>query len=69
MDNKKIVCKCQLNNNGKYENEDNYFLLEEKSNFWNYILDNINYKIFKCYDLFLSFDNLKENIGFYFIFQ
>ena len=66
LDNKKIVCKCQLNNNGKYENEDNYFLLEEKANFWNYILDNINYKIFKCYDLFLSFDNLKENIGFYF---
>jgi len=65
LDNKKIVCKCQLNNE-KYENEDNYFLLEEETNFWNYILDNINYKIFKCYDLFLSFDNLKENIGFYF---
>ena len=66
LDNKKIVCKCQLNNNEKYENEDNNFLLEEQANFWNYILDNINYKIFKCYNLFLSLDNLKENIGFYF---
>jgi len=41
-------------------------LIEEETNFWNFLLDNINYKIFKCYDLFLSFDNLKENIGFYF---
>ena len=65
LDNKKIVCKCQLNNNKKYENEDNNFLLEEKANFWNYILDNINYKIFKCYNLFLSLDNIKENFGFY----
>ena len=65
LENKRIVCKCKLNNE-KYDDENNYFLLEEEANFWNYILDNINYKIFKCYDLFLSFDNLKENIGFYF---
>ena len=33
--------------------------------FFDYLLDYINYKIFKCYKLVFNFKNLKENISFY----
>ena len=40
---------------------------EDDNNFFNYILDNLNYKIFKCYYLLLSIDNLIANPAFYII--
>ena len=65
---KRIICKCNLNINNKYNdiNEED-FSIDDDNNFLSYLLDNINYEIFVCYRLFFSFDNLKKNISFYFI--
>ena len=41
------------------------FYNEDNGNFFSYLLDNINYKIFTCYKLILSFNNLKNNFSFY----
>ena len=38
---------------------------EDDGNFITFLLDNINYKIFKCYLLLSIFDNLKKNYAFY----
>ena len=68
IEDKRIVCECNINrwNNKSNENK-NYFPNEdeEKGNLLNYLLDNINYKPFKCLTLLFSFDNLKNNYGFY----
>ena len=62
----RIICHCNLNNNSKENNNDkNDFLYEDNGNFFSYLLDNINYKIFICYRLILSFNNFKNNISFY----
>ena len=37
----------------------------DNGNFITYFLDNVNYKIFKCYLLIIIFDNLKDNYAFY----
>ena len=67
----RIVCECNLNKKEKNESkntDENYFLEEEDdNNFFSYILDNLNYKIFKCYHLLLSIDNLITNPAFYII--
>ena len=68
VDDKRIVCECNLNANSKKEEVDNNFLNEkEDNNFINYLLNKINYKIFKCGYLLFSFNNLVENISFYLI--
>ena len=64
IENKRIVCECNLNSNYEKKNENNSFQ-ESEDNFITYFLDNINYKIFKCYHLLLSFDNLITNPAFY----
>jgi len=65
IEEKKVICECNLNRNKNYsdENEDNN-TEEQDANFISYFLDNINYKIFKCYKL-LIFDNLKYNYASY----
>ena len=65
INDKVIKCECNLNVNKNYtDNNKNYF--EEKDgNFFDYLLDNINYKIFKCYKLLLNIKNIKKNIPFY----
>ena len=67
IEEQKIICECNLNRNRNYsyDNEDNTSE-EEDANFINYFLDNINYKIFKCYKL-LVLDNLKYNYASYII--
>ena len=64
LDKEIIICSCNLNKdiNG-IKNEDNF--LYENGNFFTYLLDNINYNIFKCYKLLSSFNNLKNNYSFY----
>ena len=65
---KRIICSCNINTNTNYENnqQNNFFEKEEDNgNFVSYFLDNINYKIFKCYNLISSFENLKNNYAFY----
>jgi hypothetical protein len=64
IENKRIICECNLNSNYEKENNNSSFQ-ESKENFISYFLDNINYKIFKCYHLFCSFDNLIINPSFY----
>ena len=42
----------------------NYLALED--NFFKYLDDKVNYRIFKCFDLFIKYRNhLKNNFGFY----
>ena len=67
IENKKINCYCNLNINKNYTQnyEDNNFIIEENGNFFDYLLDNINYKIFKCYKLVFNIQNLIKNISFY----
>ena len=68
IEEKRIICNCNLNVNNKNNDDKKDFLKEEdKDNFFNYLLDNINYKIFICYGLISSFNNLKNNISFYVI--
>ena len=63
---KKIICKCNLNENNSEINENDDFLNEkDDGNFFTYLLDNINYKIFKCGELLFNFENLKTNFAFY----
>ena len=59
-----MICECNLNSKKENEDEDISFQ-ESKDTFIDYFLDNINYKIFKCYHLFFSFDNLFSNPAFY----
>ena len=66
IEEKRIICECNLNiNTNNSIIDDKNFLLEDDNNFFSYLLDNINYKIFKCYKLILSFSNLKNNYAFY----
>ena len=64
---KRILCNCNLNINDKSNyNEKNYFEIEEDdNNFFNYLLDMINYEIYKCYSLLFSFGNYRKKIVFY----
>jgi hypothetical protein len=64
LENKRVICSCNLNEN-KEGNATEDFLAEDNGNFFSYLLDNINYKIFKCYILWRSFSNLQYNIAFY----
>jgi len=70
VDDKRIVCECNLNVNSKKEESDNDFLneeVEESYNFINYLLNKINYNIFICGYLLFSISNYVENISFYLI--
>ena len=68
LEGKRILCNCNLNinNNRQNYNEENYFEIEEDdNNFINYLLDKINYEIYKCYSLLYVFDNYNKKIAFY----
>ena len=64
IEDQRIICECNLNTNKIY-NDENGFLDEDNNNLVDYILDNLNYKILKCYYLLSSFSNLKKNPYFY----
>ena len=64
IENERIICSCNLNTNNQNSNEEDDFLEEDDDNFLSYFLDNINYKIFKCYKLLSTFNNLKNNFVF-----
>ena len=68
IEEKRIICECNLNVEANYTNEEDDFLKEEDDgNFISYLLDYINYKILKCYNLLITFKNLKNNYAFYII--
>ena len=58
-----MIFKCNLNNKKEEEKKGE----KDNGNYISYLLDNINYKIFKCYHLLTVFDNLKYNYSFYVI--
>jgi len=64
IEEKRIICECNLNTNTIY-NDENGFLNDDDGNLVDYVLDNLNYKILKCYHLLLSLDYLKKNPYFY----
>ena len=65
IEEQRVICSCNLNSdkNVDIENE----AVDDDGNFITYLLDNINYKIFKCYKLFFNFNNLKKSYAFYII--
>ena len=64
IENQRIICSCNLNANKSFTKEEDDFLKEDDGNFITYLLDKVNYKIFKCFNL-INFDNLKNNVAFY----
>ena len=65
LEEQRVICSCNLNSD-KNISEDNE-IEEDDGNFLTYLLDNINYKLFKCYKLFFNFSNLKKSYPFYII--
>ena len=65
--NKKIICYCNLkvNNNDYYKNEDNNFVINKNRIFIEYLINSLNYKIFKCYNLVFDLNKTKTNAAFY----
>ena len=66
IEEKRVICTCNLNPNKSYDNEEK-LLDEDDGNFVTYLLDNINYKIFECYSLFFDYENLMKSYPFYII--
>jgi hypothetical protein len=68
IEEQRIICECNLNNNTNNEEEENDLNEEESDdgNYFSYFIDKINFKIFKCYKV-IHIDNLKKNIPFYII--
>jgi surface protein len=66
LDDKRIVCECNLNANKMNDTEaEDDFMYTADDDVENYVLENINYKIIKCYYLLLDFKNLVSNPAFY----
>ena len=67
IENERVICSCNLNQNNSYEDsiKENYFLVEDNGNFFTYFLDHVNYNVYKCFNLLFSFNNLKDNYAFY----
>ena len=66
LEKKRFICECILNSKNASNSSNSYsFEIEEKNTFSTYLLDLMNYKLFNCYFLLLSFNNYKENIAFY----
>ena len=60
----RFICSC-LNGNENIINENQNYL-DIANNFFQYLDDKVNYRIFKCFNLFVKYMNyLKTNFGFY----
>ena len=66
IEEQRVVCSCNLNNEKNIIKEDEQFN-EDEGNFAKYLLDNINYRVFLCYKLFFNSKNLKKSFPFYII--
>ena len=65
IEEQRVICSCNLNSD-KIINETKE-MIEDDGNFLTYLLDNINYRIFKCYKLFFNSKNLKKSWAFFII--
>lgn len=61
---KTFICKCKVNNYYKSKNN-NFENKEDNEDFISYLLDDLNYKIIKCFNLISDIKNFYYNIGFY----
>ena len=70
LDIKRFYCLCNPNLLKNEENsvDKNYFEEVIEDNFFTYIVDMINYKIFSCYKLAYKMKNYFYNFGFYYAF-
>ena len=66
IEEQRIICECNLNTNSSNEDENSEDFLneEDNGNYFSYFVDNINYKILKCYKLF-NLENLKNSFAFF----
>jgi len=69
IEDQRIICECNLNenNNNNEEDNDDFIDEEDNGNFITYFIDKVNYKIFKCYRLLNNFSNYLNNLAFYVI--
>ena len=56
----RFICNWNISTNIKNSN-----IIITEDNFFKYIDDNINYRIFKCFNLFIGYKFMTINIGFY----
>ena len=69
IETKRVKCDCNVYYSETFVNiSTNFIKGEAKNNFLVYLLDNFNYKVFKCYHVFLdlNYQELFQNIGFIF---
>ena len=66
IEEKRIICECNLNTNSsnEEENSEDFLNKEDNGNYLTYFVDNINYKVLKCYKLF-NLENLKHSYAFF----
>ena len=69
IEDQKVICSCNLNSkkNSSLDEDKNENFMDEETNFVSYILNQINYQIFKCYKLIIIADNIKKNFSIYLI--
>ena len=65
IEEQRVICSCNLNSDKNIEEESEF--VEDNGNFETYLVDNINYRIFKCYKLFFNWKNLVKSKAFYII--
>ena len=69
IESKKVNCSCNISYvEENLDISNNKIKLNASDNFFIYLLDSLNYKIFRCYKIILKFkfDDLINNLGFYF---
>ena len=59
IEEKRIVCECNLNNNHNKDETDSNEEENDDGNYFTYFVDKINYKIFKCYKL-ITFEKISK---------
>ena len=60
----RFICSCLIEEKKSIDDNQNYLVMED--NFFKYLDDKVNYRIFKCFELFIKYRNyLKKNFGFY----
>ena len=62
LDERRVICQCNLNNKTNEEN-----LVQEKETFEAYLIDNINYRLFLCYKLFFNAYYIRHTYAFWII--
>ena len=65
LETKRFTCECDTFYNDTENNNEEENIGEDDSNYFDYFLSLINYKIAVCYELFYDFESYYYNAGFY----